>query len=152
MPYHLNPEETQVLQMHCMGYDGSAISTALNKDADYASAILHRIKKAYSATGLEALVSIAQKEYLDITPQFGKWINLSPRQEEVIKLAASGMKNAQIADKLGITETAVNGHFSNIYDKLTIWAEEDVDCNPRNTAIALYLAHERELSYQGSAA
>ena len=44
--------------------------------------------------------------------------DLSDREIEVLRLIADGMSNAEIADKLVISEKTVKGHVSNILSKL----------------------------------
>ncbi|MGD9529796.1 response regulator transcription factor [Pseudonocardia sp.] len=50
---------------------------------------------------------------------------LTPRQHEVLALMASGRSNAAIARRLSITEKAVVGHVSHIYDLLGLPPDED---------------------------
>ena len=45
---------------------------------------------------------------------------LSAREEEVMKLVALGLRNAEIARKLFISEQTVKSHLSNIFQKLEI--------------------------------
>ena len=45
---------------------------------------------------------------------------LSPRERQCLKMAAHGMTSADIGFKLGITERAVNFHFSNLISKLDV--------------------------------
>ncbi len=45
---------------------------------------------------------------------------LSPREREILSLAAGGMRNQAIADKLSISIRTVEGHFSRIFDKLGV--------------------------------
>jgi DNA-binding NarL/FixJ family response regulator len=45
---------------------------------------------------------------------------LSPRELEVLKLAARGLHAKQIADELGISVRTVNGHFDNMFGKLGV--------------------------------
>jgi len=45
---------------------------------------------------------------------------LSPRELEIIKLAASGMSNKSIATELGLTVRTVKGHLANIFSKLNV--------------------------------
>ncbi len=43
---------------------------------------------------------------------------LSPRELEVLGLAAKGLRNKAIADELGISVRTVEGHFNNIFTKI----------------------------------
>jgi DNA-binding NarL/FixJ family response regulator len=45
---------------------------------------------------------------------------LSPRELEVLELAAKGLRNKAIADKLGISIRTVEGHFNSIFAKLGV--------------------------------
>ena len=72
---------------------------------------------------------------------------LSPREREVLALAASGLRNRVIADRLGISSRTVEGHFNSILGKLGVssrleavlyalshgWVTID---HPRSTGIA----------------
>lgn len=46
---------------------------------------------------------------------------LSPREREVLALIAEGLGNAQIAERLFISEKTVRNHVSNLFDKLGVW-------------------------------
>ena len=46
---------------------------------------------------------------------------LSPREREVLKLITKGLGNAQIAERLSISEKTVRNHVSNLFDKLGVW-------------------------------
>lgn len=45
---------------------------------------------------------------------------LSSREREILKLAATGLRNRAIADRLSISEGTVKVHMHNIYDKLDV--------------------------------
>ena len=47
-------------------------------------------------------------------------LDLYPREIEVLKLAAKGLRNKEIAQELGISERTVQAHLSNIYSKLEV--------------------------------
>jgi DNA-binding NarL/FixJ family response regulator len=57
---------------------------------------------------------------------------LTPREEEVLRLLASGMANKQIARRLGITERTVKAHLTSVFQQLNVtdrtqaalWARE----------------------------
>ena len=45
---------------------------------------------------------------------------LTPREIDIVRLAAQGLRNKEIADKLFISEGTVKTHLHNIYEKLNI--------------------------------
>ena len=47
---------------------------------------------------------------------------LSGREREVLALMAEGLSNAEIAERLQISEKTVRNHASNIFDKLGVWS------------------------------
>ena len=47
--------------------------------------------------------------------------SLSPREREVLTLIAEGLGNAEIAERLSISEKTVRNHVSNLFDKLGVW-------------------------------
>jgi pimeloyl-ACP methyl ester carboxylesterase/DNA-binding CsgD family transcriptional regulator len=47
--------------------------------------------------------------------------SLSPREREVLTLMTEGLGNAQIAERLNISEKTVRNHVSNLFDKLGVW-------------------------------
>ena len=46
---------------------------------------------------------------------------LSPREREVLALMTEGLGNAQIGERLSISEKTVRNHVSNLFDKLGVW-------------------------------
>lgn len=46
--------------------------------------------------------------------------NLSPREEEVLRLVAKGLVNKEIADQLGLSIETVRGYLKSIYTKLHV--------------------------------
>jgi pimeloyl-ACP methyl ester carboxylesterase/DNA-binding CsgD family transcriptional regulator len=59
--------------------------------------------------------------------------SLSPREREVLALITEGLGNAQIAERLSISEKTVRNHVTNVFDKLGVWTR----------AQAIVFAHER---------
>jgi DNA-binding CsgD family transcriptional regulator len=47
--------------------------------------------------------------------------SLSLREREVLTLITEGLGNAQIAERLSISEKTVRNHVSNLFDKLGLW-------------------------------
>lgn len=75
-----------------------------------------------------------------MTPRAGSDVaRLTDRQYEVLRLLASGLSNAGIGDRLGITEKSVQNHVNGMYATLGI--DADPQRNPRVSA-ALRLLEE----------
>lgn len=55
-----------------------------------------------------------------ISGEHGSIEQLSPREQEVLELAAKGLRNKIIADRLSISVRTVEGHFNGIFIKLSV--------------------------------
>ncbi len=51
---------------------------------------------------------------------------LTPRETEVFHLASTGLKNAEIADKLYLSEKTIKTHLRNIYNKLDLSSKAEL--------------------------
>jgi DNA-binding CsgD family transcriptional regulator len=58
--------------------------------------------------------------YLDAERRRHPVPHLTPRQQDLLRLVATGHTNTQIARRLGITEGTVRTHLENIYDRLGV--------------------------------
>lgn len=47
--------------------------------------------------------------------------SLSPREREVLALITEGLANAEIGERLSISEKTVRNHLSSVFDKLGVW-------------------------------
>jgi len=45
---------------------------------------------------------------------------LTPREREIVELVAHGLRNAEVAKKLSITEDTVKSHLNNVFQKLNV--------------------------------
>jgi pimeloyl-ACP methyl ester carboxylesterase/DNA-binding CsgD family transcriptional regulator len=61
------------------------------------------------------------------------FVSLSTREREILVLITEGLGNADIAERLSISEKTVRNHVSNLFDKLGVWTR----------AQAIVLAHDR---------
>ena len=48
--------------------------------------------------------------------------SLSPREREILARLTEGVSNAEIAERLGVSEKTVRNHLSNLFDKLGVWS------------------------------
>jgi pimeloyl-ACP methyl ester carboxylesterase/DNA-binding CsgD family transcriptional regulator len=47
--------------------------------------------------------------------------SLSPREREILARLTEGLSNAQIAERLAVSEKTIRNHVSNLFDKLGVW-------------------------------
>ncbi|HEY7197368.1 MAG TPA: response regulator transcription factor [Gaiellaceae bacterium] len=62
----------------------------------------------------------ALPDYAAPAPFAPEEAGLTPREVEILQLAAEGLSNAQVARRLWVTEQTVKFHLSNIYRKLDV--------------------------------
>jgi DNA-binding NarL/FixJ family response regulator len=67
---------------------------------------------------------------------------LTDREREVLETVAAGLSNAGIAEKLFLSERAVEKHINSIFSKLDLAPETDT--NRRVLAVLVYLAEAVE--------
>jgi len=63
-------------------------------------------------------------DFLGLQPTAGEdaaFGSLSPREREVLVLVTEGLGNAEIGERLSISEKTVRNHISNLFDKLGVW-------------------------------
>lgn len=89
--------------------------------------VLHRVAAGETVVDPEVVRKLLRRNPLEA---------LSPREREVLGLVAQGHTNAGIAERLVVTEAAVNKHVGNIFTKLGIAHE---DRNRRVLATLEYL-------------
>jgi pimeloyl-ACP methyl ester carboxylesterase/DNA-binding CsgD family transcriptional regulator len=67
----------------------------------------------------EAALSFMQPHSVGVHSVFAA---LSPRERELLALIAEGLSNADIAQRMSISEKTVRNHASNLFDKLGVWS------------------------------
>ncbi|MGD8475295.1 MAG: response regulator transcription factor, partial [Anaerolineae bacterium] len=66
---------------------------------------------------------------------------LTPREREVFFLASRGLKNAEIADELYLSEKTIKTHLRNIYNKLNLASKSEL----RLFAVKMGLAEDDDI-------
>jgi pimeloyl-ACP methyl ester carboxylesterase/DNA-binding CsgD family transcriptional regulator len=64
------------------------------------------------------------REFMGIAPAVTEdraFAALSSREREILSLLTEGLANAQIAERLSLSEKTVRNHVSNLFDKLGVW-------------------------------
>ncbi len=79
-------------------------------------------QKQFTATTLIIENDQAREGSLD----HSLWDTLTAREKQVAKLAARGLRNAEIARALTITERTVSTHLTNIYSKLDVHSKAEL--------------------------
>jgi two-component system response regulator DegU len=70
------------------------------------------------ADGLVWMPPMVQTEFARQESSSGK--ELTPRESEIVRYVASGLRNIEVADRLSITESTVKTHLNNIFQKLAV--------------------------------
>jgi DNA-binding NarL/FixJ family response regulator len=60
---------------------------------------------------------------------------LTPREIELVRMVASGLRNKEIARRLSITEGTVKTHLHNIYDKLAVGGRLELTLHAQNRGL-----------------
>ena len=71
---------------------------------------------------------------------------LSPREREILSRLTEGLSNAQIAERLAVSEKTIRNHVSNLFDKLGVYtrARAIVFARDRGFKAGATAAHPRE--------
>ena len=114
----------------------NALSLLVEQAKAYEHALPHNNYAARSVVAaLLRLAQHAQNEAVSLAdslqPQPTSEHPFSPREHEVLTLAADGLTNKEIAYRLGISERTVQFHINSIFNKTTT--------NSRTEAVALAL-------------
>ena len=77
---------------------------------------VHHGKRSIDRDILDRVSSDARKRSFGLTAA----TPLTPREVEIVRLVAQGLRNKELANRLSITEGTVKIHLHNIYDKLGV--------------------------------
>jgi two-component system, NarL family, response regulator len=70
------------------------------------------------ADGMVWMPPTVQTEFARQESSSGK--DLTPRESEIVRYVASGLRNIEVAERLSITESTVKTHLNNIFQKLGV--------------------------------
>lgn len=70
------------------------------------------------AEGMVWMPPTVQTEFARQESSSGK--DLTPRESEIVRYVASGLRNIEVAERLSITESTVKTHLNNIFQKLGV--------------------------------
>lgn len=100
--------------------EGSIIRTILTNYNRANELALHNPTDAFAAHLLEIFNDNIGQEKLKIEPVSQNCLNgnLTAREKEILNLIGSGMRNSEVAQRLGITEGSVKWYMQQIYDKV----------------------------------
>jgi DNA-binding NarL/FixJ family response regulator len=70
------------------------------------------------ADGMVWMPPMVQTEFARQESSTGK--ELTPRESEIVRYVASGLRNNEVAERLSITESTVKTHLNNIFQKLDL--------------------------------
>ncbi len=68
---------------------------------------------------------------------------LTARESELVRLVAIGMRNAEVAERLSITESTVKTHLNNIFQKLDLRDRVELTHYAIRTGLVAVLNRER---------
>ncbi len=97
------------------GANGYVLKTAEADEIIAAVRAVHRGQSALDTTIAQKLLTHLTGEHTPIPVE-----DLTPREREVLTLAAKGLTNRAIGQSLGISDRTVQGHLANIYAKLHV--------------------------------
>ena len=93
------------------------------------------------ADGLVWMPPTVQTEFARQESSRGK--ELTPRECEIIRYVASGMRNIEVGERLSITESTVKTHLNNIFQKLGLRDRLELTHYALKTGMVAVLDHNR---------
>ena len=93
------------------------------------------------ADGLVWMPPAVQTEFARQESSSGK--ELTPRECEIVRYVASGMRNIEVGERLSITESTVKTHLNNIFQKLGVRDRLELTHYAIKTGMVAVLDHNR---------
>ena len=93
------------------------------------------------AEGMVWMPPTVQTEFARQESSSGK--ELTPRECEIIRYVASGMRNTEVGERLSITESTVKTHLNNIFQKLGVRDRLELTHYAIKTGMVAVLDHNR---------
>ena len=93
------------------------------------------------ADGLVWMPPTVQTEFARQESTSGK--ELTPRESEIVRYVASGLRNNEVAERLSITESTVKTHLNNIFQKLDVRDRLELTHYAIKTGMVAVLDHNR---------
>jgi two-component system invasion response regulator UvrY len=93
------------------------------------------------AGGLVWMPPTVQTEFARQESSSGK--ELTPRECEIVRYVASGMRNIEVGERLSITESTVKTHLNNIFQKLGVRDRLELTHYAIKTGMVAVLDHNR---------
>jgi two-component system NarL family response regulator len=93
------------------------------------------------ADGMVWMPPTVQTEFARQESSSGK--ELTPRECEIIRYVASGMRNIEVGERLSITESTVKTHLNNIFQKLGVRDRLELTHYAIKTGMVAVLDHNR---------
>ena len=120
--------------------ESSGWAYLLKQSVQDVATLIHAIKGSS-----KGMIVLDPTMVANLRPRKGSAVaELSPRQQEVLELVVQGHNNAGIAQRLVLTEKAVEGHINAIYQELHLSGEEGVHARVRATLLYLQESQNRQ--------
>jgi len=78
------------------------------------------------ASPVEVAVVLQAGSLQQVLPAFGAWSGLTPREQQVLTVAADGLAAQQIARRLRLSVLTVNDHLGAIYRKTDVRGRDEL--------------------------
>src|SRR5438046_10382674 len=74
----------------------------------------------HDALPISTVVNRLTRRRYEADPELAKIDSLTPRERQIVALVAEGLRNKDLAERLGISEATARNHLTSILDKLQL--------------------------------